>query len=500
MRRKVKIFRRTKNGKVYEYPWIGYAYRNKKGIPDFKREVCLKGLPQEVVDLIAEGLRGEETAKGTVAQDVAFLGAVSIGAEWTALRIAEQLGIVKELEQLPPETREAVLCMVLDRVLNVRPYSKRALYAAVPASGLERVVCPSGLSVKQRDFYLALGKLRDAQTAIEKRLFRRRRRSVDGAPELFLYDVTGSYLEGDPCPLASFGYNRDGVKGKKQIVVGVLTDSEGFPVSAEVFEGAASDQTTVLAQIEKMRKRFRVKDLVYVRDRGTLTSVQHRDLDAPRSEGVRYITALPRQEIRRLLDDASHPLHPGLFDGRDLSEVEHEGVRYVLCRNPEKTHDEGRGPEYEAADGCWVIATDVSRDRADAEEVRRRYRSLMLLQQVFRTLKRTDLCVPPVRQWNMKRVRGHVFMCVLAYMIVWEARRRFAPFLGKDENDESGAALFESLRCIWERLATVQIGRILIDNRTVEQVNPVEGEARMLLKAASASIDAAARRRLRVTR
>jgi hypothetical protein len=565
MRRKVKIFRRTKNGKVYEYPWIGYSFRNKNGVPDFKREVCLKGLPPDVVAGIDRALRGEEAGSG--AKGVAFLGAVSIGAEWAAFRIAEQLGIVQELERLQPKTREAVLCMVLDRVLNPRPYSKRALYTAVPTSGLERVVCPEGLSAKRHDFYLALEQLHDAQESIEKGLFRRRKQTQAPGDQLFLYDVTSSYLEGDHCALASFGYNRDGVKGRKQIVIGVLTDSEGLPVSAEVFEGSTSDQSTVLLQIEKMRKRFGVKEMVFVGDRGMLTSARRRELDASQFEWVRYITALPRREMLRLLDDASHPLQPGLFDERDLAEIEHEGVRYVLCRNPEKTdedrrtrerllslteeklemvrrnvesgrwrrreviashlhrwwnrwgmekffrvqydegafqyeRDEDRIREYEAVDGCYVIATDVPGDRLEADEVRRRYRSLMLVEHLFRTLKRTDLCVRPVRHWNAKRVKGHVFMCVLAYMIVWKARRLFARFLGDVESDETTrsnrAALFDSLRHIWDRLAAVQIGSVRLDGCTIEQLNPVAGDAREILKAASAFIDAPARKRLRL--
>jgi len=133
MQRRVKMFRRTKNGKVYLYPWIGYSYpaeAGRKGVPDFKREVCLKDLPPEEVERIDRALRGENT-DGPEKKSVKFLGAVPVGAEWAAYRIAEELGIPQELERLTPKHREAVLCMMPDRVLNPRPYSRRALYTAL---------------------------------------------------------------------------------------------------------------------------------------------------------------------------------------------------------------------------------------------------------------------------------------------------------------------------------------------------------------------------------
>ncbi|KJU86625.1 transposase IS4 family protein, partial [Candidatus Magnetobacterium bavaricum] len=57
---------------------------------------------------------------------------------------------------------------------------------------------------------------------------------------MFLYDVTSSYLEGQQNELAAYGYNRDGKKAKKQIVIGLLTDDNGIPVAVRVFKGNTS--------------------------------------------------------------------------------------------------------------------------------------------------------------------------------------------------------------------------------------------------------------------
>ena len=93
------------------------------------------------------------------------------------------------------------------------------------------------------------------QEAIEQKLFNFRVRST-GVPRVYLYDVTSGYLEGQQNELAEYGYNRDGKKGKKQIVVGLLTDMEGYPLSVEVFKGNEQDTQTVSSQIRKLKERF----------------------------------------------------------------------------------------------------------------------------------------------------------------------------------------------------------------------------------------------------
>src|SRR4029450_8146454 len=87
-------------------------------------------------------------------------------------------------------------------------------------------------------------------------------------PTLFLYDVTSSYLEGQCNAFAAFGYNRDGKAGKKQVVIGLLCDDEGLPVSVEVFAGNTPDMLTVAAQITKVARRFWCPHVALARDLG----------------------------------------------------------------------------------------------------------------------------------------------------------------------------------------------------------------------------------------
>ena len=555
MRRKVKRFKRTKRGKTYYYPWIGYSFRNKNGNPDFKREVNLSALPEEEVAAIDAALRcAGRVASGP--EEVQFLDSVSIGAEWTALRIAEHLGIAAQLAHLDEKHRQALMCMVLDRVVNPKPYSKSALFNALPGSGLLRVVAPDGLKARLHDFYISLEKLHEAQPAIQRGLFRARPQ----CERMFLYDITSSYVEGQHCPLAAFGYNRDGKKGKMQIVIGLLTDADGLPVAVEVFEGNTSDQTTVMGQIEKLRREFGVQEMVFIGDRGMLTRARRDDLQAEQYERIKYISALTRSEVFQFLDDQDHPFQMGLFDRQNLVEIDHEGIRYVLCFNPEKEQDDRRTRlrlierteeklemirrnvqagnwktrdviaarlyrwinhwrmerfftveydqgqfsyerdeeamrAYEAVDGCYVIISDTATEDVPTEEVRDRYKSLALVEQAFRTMKSTELYVRPLRHWNPQRVKGHVFVCMLAYMIVWQARHVFRPFI-TDEDDTESVRLGDSLRSVWDRLRHVKIGVVRIGTRVYEQLKPLTNELKSVLSSAGASLTGKARTRL----
>src|SRR5258708_20580540 len=120
------------------------------------------------------------------------------------------------------------------------------------------------------------------------------RRSGKQPPRLFLYDVTRSYLEGERNELGAFGYNRDGKKGKLQIVIGLLTDAAGEPLAARVFEGNRSDPTTAAQQIKIIKEQFQVKDWAFVGDRGMVTSKGKQDLE---KEKLPYVTPLPNPQL-----------------------------------------------------------------------------------------------------------------------------------------------------------------------------------------------------------
>jgi Transposase len=176
--------------------------------------------------------------------------------------------------------------------------------------------------------YGALDWLAERQSAVEEALFTHHYSEPGKAPTLYLYDVTSSYFEGEHNELADYGYNRDGKRGKKQIVIGLMTDEYGWPLCVEVFKGNTQDSQTVVAQIDKLVKRFGVKRVAFVGDRGMIKSAQIEHLT---KEDFYYITAITKPQVESLIKQGVFQLT--MFEDA-LVEVEMDELRYILKRNP----------------------------------------------------------------------------------------------------------------------------------------------------------------------
>ncbi len=234
------------------------------------------------------------------------------------------------LDPQPSRPRDLVLAMIVARILD--PASKLAT-----ARGLHSDTLHSSLgellqvdSADETELYQAMDWLFPRQSRIEQELARRQL-SHGG---LVLYDLTSTYFEGRHCPLAKLGHSRDNKSGNPQIVFGLLTNAQGCPVAVEVFTGNTADPKTVAAQINKLRQRFGLSDVVLVGDRGMITSARIRQ-DLPASHGIQWISALRANQIQKLAKDGL--LQMSLFDKTDLVEIAHPdfpGERLVACFNP----------------------------------------------------------------------------------------------------------------------------------------------------------------------
>jgi Transposase DDE domain len=149
-----------------------------------------------------------------------------------------------------------------------------------------------------------------------------------------LSDVTRSYFAGTHNALAACGYNRDGKKGKRQIVIGLLCDEEGQPVSIAVFPGTTHDPPTLAAQVAQLKGRLGIHAITFVGDRGMIKSQHIADLA---QQGFHDITAITKPQIDQLLRTGT--LQMELFE-QELAEVlTEEGIRYVLRRHPVRAQE-----------------------------------------------------------------------------------------------------------------------------------------------------------------
>jgi transposase len=196
-------------------------------------------------------------------------------------------------------------------------------------------------SANEDELYAAMDWLGERQERIEAALSSRHLHNGS----LVLYDVTSTYFEGRTCPLARLGHNRDGKKGKLQIVFGLLCTLEGCPVAVEVFSGDTGDPSTLERQIEKIRDRFGLQRVVLVGDRGMITEARIREELRP-VKGLEWITALRAAQIGKLVDSGA--LQLSLFDEQDLAEITHPsypGERLIVCRNPLLAEERARKRE-----------------------------------------------------------------------------------------------------------------------------------------------------------
>jgi hypothetical protein len=483
----VATIRRRHGDRVYESHLIRRSIREGRRV---RHETIanVSKLPPAALDALRRALAGQTLVTADDAFEIErSLPHGHVAAVLAALR---RLDVARLVERAPSRERSLVVAMIAQRLLG--PGSKLACVRALGQSTLAAELDVS--DADEDELYAALDWLGERQARVEQRLARRHL----GDGELALYDLSSSYFEGRTCPLAALGYSRDGKRGMPQIVYGLLTDRAGTPVAVEVFDGATQDHQTVPAQLEKLKTRFGLSEVVLVADRGMVTRANLDALSA--AAGVDWITALKAPQVKRLVKTGA--FQPSLFDQTNLAEIASEefpGERLVVCRNPLVAAERARrredllaateaelapiaervqrgtlvdagaiglavGPALtrfrvkkhfdveiadghfafarktdriaaEAAlDGIYVLRTSVADERLDAPDVVRAYKQLKEVEKGFRALKGRDLEIRPIHHRLEHRVRAHVFLCLLAYYVEWHLRQAWRELTFTDEH------------------------------------------------------------------
>jgi Transposase DDE domain len=316
--------------------------------------------PDDKVDALARVLKGLP-AQVELAEAFEISRSLPHGHVAAVLGTARRLGIEELIDPAPSRRRDLVLAMLIAQVIT--PGSKlafaRALRAETATSSLGTVLRVGGAD--EDDLYAAMDWVLARKDGIENALAARH--LANGT--LVLYDVSSAAFEGRCCPLGVIGHARDGVRGRLQIVYGLLCTTAGVPVAIEVFEGNTADPKTLPAQITKLTTRFGLTRVCLVGDRGMLTSARIRDELRP--GGLDWITALRAPQIKALVE--ADALQLSLFDEQNLVEIstpDYPGERLVCCRNPALAAERaGKRDELLAATATELdkIAAATRRDR-----------------------------------------------------------------------------------------------------------------------------------------
>ena len=456
--------------KIYQSVLLRESYREGGKVKNRTIANLSHCKPEEIAAIkLALKYKDNLSELGSLEESVELQEGLSVGAVWAVYQIAKRKGIEKTFGEdfMGKLAMWQVIARVIEQGSRLSAVRLAQSHAACDVLDIRR-------GFDENDLYENLRWLADNQEKIEKALFSVRRGK--GKPEIFLYDVTSSYLEGTNNYFGEYGYNRDGKRGKQQIVIGLLCDEYGEPVSTEVFAGNTQDIQTFASQVKKAANRFDCERVTFVGDRGMIKTPQIKSLP----EGFHYITAITKPQIKSLIDKGV--IQIGLFD-EDVFEIEDNAIRYILRRNPVRVEEINESrmskrkrvekfvkekniylsehkralvktaiqdvnkkivqlkidkwlsvrsrertlelevdnealEEASCLDGCYVIKTDLPQRVADKQIIHDRYKDLTEVERAFRTFKTDFLEVRPVYVQTEKSTRGHVLVVMLAYIIV----------------------------------------------------------------------------------
>ena len=457
-----------RSGKAHKRYLLRESFRENGKIKK-KTIASLCKLKQEDIDALKLALKHKKDLQSLQSIKAAsVMQGKSYGAILVLQKIAKEMGITNALGNT--DNGRMALWQVIGRALFQG--SRLSLVRATEIHEAKDLFgIPANLTANM--LYSNLSWIEQNQEEMEKRL--QKTHGVKQNKNLYLYDVTSSYLEGECNELAEYGYNRDKKKGKKQIVIGLLTNSEGLPVATRVFKGNTSDSKTVNDQIDILKNQFGVKKVVLVGDRAMFSKERKEEMP----DNYSYITALKKIQIESLIK--KDVLQLSLFD-KTLEEVEDSEIRYILRCNPYrkeeienarkakiesikekieernkylKDHPKAKSEvalkslqeyckkltvdkfvevsvkdgvishsikekeftEISKLDGCYCLTTDLTKEDASKETIHDRYKDLAFVEHAFRTMKQSHLEIRPLYLRREDRTRAHVFVTMLAYMI-----------------------------------------------------------------------------------
>jgi transposase len=427
--------------------------------------------------------------KAVAVSDIKITDGKEYGASATLLALVEKIGLDKIIYSRREPWVNDVLAMIIGRIIYQG--SKLSLSKVTHISRLWEVC---GVRDDEIDVvthcYDAMDELLLRQNLIQKKLAAKHLKGGS----IILYDITSTYFEGEytDCEIVKYGYNRDKKRGKKQIAIGLICTKDGCPVAVEVFSGNTSDKTTVVDKLDEIKNTYGISDFIFVGDRGMLTQT---NIDA-RPE-IMNITGLTHAGLKKLCEhDAIQFSLFDEDTGTEVVLQEEPNVRYVLRKNPvlaeeeratrcrliEKTEEllkEKQVPkkktddktltaraakifykcktekyfswdivdtkiqfsrkesviaESEQYDGLYAIKTNVSKELMDKREIVDAYKSLINVEVAFRNMKTVQLEIRPVYHRTEERIKAHVFICMLAYYLLWHMNKSLKPLYDDADN------------------------------------------------------------------
>ena len=478
------------------------------------RTLCnITALPSPTRELIAQSLQGQSFVAAEALQlpEAWSFGRIAVLRQaWQELGLEGIFGFVANAR-----TAGLLKAMVLGRVLF--PSAKLALVDHARGT-LLAAAC--GLDQAREDFneddlYGAMDELTGRWVPLEKQLYQQ---SFPQGVSLVLYDLTSVYFEGNgPRGISRYGHSRDHRSDRPQVMLAVATDAQGVPLHLEVLRGNRGDTTTLQGLLGTLRRRFGIKEAVFVFDGGMSSKV---NLEAMEELKLQYVTRLGAGLLEELLAQLPADQSPELWDRTQVMEIVRQGKRYVIAGGPWRQQRDAQRRQARLAkaeaelkriaavkrkkpnpqklasqvgrmlqrlkahkyfdyavdehgqlrwsrraqlieaegvrDGLYLLGTNASSEQIPKAGVVSHYKNLLEVEDAFCHLK-DYLRVRPVFHHRPDRVRNHVRICFLAYWLTAKLERQWRQ---KDQTLE--------VHNLLRQLQSIRLGRLEVQGRTLK--------------------------------
>jgi hypothetical protein len=410
-------------------------------------------------------------------QDLELVKTVDLGVVYALDALWELLGVGPVLKRIVRQKKcrvdyeRALFAMTANRLC--RPQSKLGVWD----TWLPTVFLPSCQDLKLRHMYEAMDLLHEHSLAVEEAVFNQTADLFNLDVDLIFYDTTTAsfsidYEDEDDVeedPLRLYGKSKEGT-WTPQVVVALAVTREGLPVRSWVFPGNTTDVTTV-EQIKADLKGWKLGRALFVADSGMNSEDNRKELG--RACG-KYLLATRMASVSDIKQKVL--TRPGRYqkiaDNMQAKEVVvgdgEMRTRYILCYNPSEAERQSKHraavverleqelashPDRNATaqwaielqassrykrylavtkggklridrqavkdavrfDGKWVLETND--DTLSVEAAACGYKSLLIIERCFRSLKRTQIKMTPMYHWLPRRIEAHVKICVLALLL-----------------------------------------------------------------------------------
>lgn len=368
-------------------------------------------------------------------------------------------GIAQKHDRLQFDFERAVFSMVVSRCME--PISKLGLWDRM----MDRFY--PGLfdnDIKLHHLYRSLDLLSTHKEDIEKQLFYYGKDLFNVQVDVVLYDLTTLRFEStrtDLADLPRFGYSKEKRSDCTQVILGLLTDTEGIPLGFEVHPGNTFEGKTLEGMVSKLRKKFTVNRFIFVADRGLFSS---ENLKCLKKDGGEFIVGFKIGTSKKIVQDEFYDLERFSFVNDELAwyETKKDQDRYIVTWSKSRAERDSKAREdildkirkklskkkvtdkdfvsntnykkyvcinsknkptlnqevienEKRKDGFFGIITNVKKDAMSATRIISEYKQLWRIEDAFGELKGT-FKTRPVFHWTDDRIIGHIVICFLAYL------------------------------------------------------------------------------------